>query len=74
MNPPALRGLLGIVSIVALLAENCDFDQLRRTHEGKDAFRLSSALTDGNHPIDLATEINAVSEVRMLFALILQST
>jgi len=35
--PTVLRGMLGIVSIVALLAENCDFDKLRLNHEGTSA-------------------------------------
>jgi hypothetical protein len=34
MAPATLRGLLGIVSIIALLAEHCDFDKLRTDHEG----------------------------------------
>jgi hypothetical protein len=42
MTPSILRGFLGIISIVALLAENCDFDSLRKDHEGRPCVHVRS--------------------------------
>lgn len=58
-----------LLYIVALLGEHCDFDELRAKNEG-ERFKLAELMLESTeadmpHSAGLASELNAISEVRL---------
>jgi len=62
MNPAEIRALIILIFIVSLLAENCNFDTLRKENPGVFIpINSLTSLTGCN--LGLTTELNNVSQV-----------
>ena len=62
MNPAEIRALIILIFIVSLLAENCNFDTLRK--ENPSVFIPINSLTFlTGYNLELTSDLNNVSQV-----------
>jgi cohesin loading factor subunit SCC2 len=62
MNPAEIRALIILIFIVSLLAENCNFDTLRKENPSA-LIPINSLTVLTGYNLGLTTELNNVSQV-----------
>jgi hypothetical protein len=67
MNPAELRALVILIFIVSLLAENCNFDTLRKENSGALIPTNSMTAHLTGYSLALTPELNSVSQVILFF-------
>jgi len=65
MNPAEIRALIILIFIVSLLAENCNFDTLRKENPGA-LIPINSLTALMGYNLGLTSELNNVSQVILM--------